>query len=121
MCSIKKYKILFIKKNFPKKLISRHNEQPNPLTRQEYKGKIYVKNIRKIYVGSETNWKVEPESFRIHNTAARCVTLVEVESANDLFTGFTVPAACARIYRPSFRENKTKTLVFNDWKMTEND
>jgi|688.fasta_scaffold404068_1 hypothetical protein len=28
-------------------LISRHNMQPNTLTRQTYKGKIYVKNIRK--------------------------------------------------------------------------
>jgi hypothetical protein len=26
--------------------------QPNTLTRQEYKAKIYVKNIRKIHVGS---------------------------------------------------------------------
>ncbi len=32
--------------------------QPNPLTRWEFKGKIYVKNIGKIHVGSETNWKV---------------------------------------------------------------
>jgi hypothetical protein len=31
--------------------------QPNTLVRQEYKGKIWVKNIRKIHVGSETNWK----------------------------------------------------------------
>jgi hypothetical protein len=31
------------KKYFPKKLISRHNKQPNTLTRQEYKGKTYVK------------------------------------------------------------------------------
>ncbi len=29
----------------PKKLISRHNEQPNTLARREYEGKIYVKNI----------------------------------------------------------------------------
>ncbi len=27
---------------------------PNTLTRREYKGKIYFKNIRKIQVGSET-------------------------------------------------------------------
>ncbi len=40
--------ILFSTKYPPKKLISRYNEQPNTLlTRQEYKGKIYVKNIRK--------------------------------------------------------------------------
>jgi hypothetical protein len=31
--------------NFPKKLISRDNMQPNTLTRREYKGKIYVKKI----------------------------------------------------------------------------
>ncbi len=42
------------KKYSPKKLISRHNEQPKTLTRQEYKGKIYVKNIRKNHVGFET-------------------------------------------------------------------
>ncbi len=29
--------------------------QPNTLTRREYKVKIYVKNIRKIHVESETN------------------------------------------------------------------
>ncbi len=28
--------------------VSRHNMQPNTLTRQEYKGKLYVKNIRKV-------------------------------------------------------------------------
>jgi hypothetical protein len=33
--------------NFPSKLMPRHNIQPNTLTRQEYKGKIHVKNIRK--------------------------------------------------------------------------
>jgi hypothetical protein len=32
-------------KIFPKKLISRHNMQPNTLTKREYKGKIYVKKI----------------------------------------------------------------------------
>ncbi len=39
-------KILFIKKMTLKKLKSHHNMQPNKLTRREYKGKIYVKNIR---------------------------------------------------------------------------
>ncbi len=39
--------ILFYRKNVHKKLIFRHNMQPNPLTRREYKGKIYVKNIFK--------------------------------------------------------------------------
>jgi hypothetical protein len=45
------------KKYSTRKLISRHNEQSNTLTRQEeYKGKIYVKNIGKNFcVGSETN------------------------------------------------------------------
>jgi hypothetical protein len=28
---------------------------------------------------------------------------------------------CARIYRPSFHENKPKTLVFNDCKRAENE
>jgi len=37
---IKKYKFLFAKKCSPKKIISRHNEQPNTLTRQEYKGGV---------------------------------------------------------------------------------
>jgi hypothetical protein len=38
---------LFVKKKYsPKKLISFRNEQPNTLIRQEYKGKIYVNNIR---------------------------------------------------------------------------
>jgi hypothetical protein len=32
----------------------RHNMQPNTLKSWKYKGKIYVKNIRKILVGSET-------------------------------------------------------------------
>jgi hypothetical protein len=48
------------KKYFHEKLGSRHNEQPTILIRKEYNGKIYVKNIRKIHVGSE-------KSFRIHN------------------------------------------------------
>ncbi len=39
-------KFLFITKNFHKKLVSRRNMQPNTLTGDEYKGKIYVKNIR---------------------------------------------------------------------------
>ena len=38
----------------PKKLISRHNMQPNTLTRREFKGKIYVQNIIKIQAGSKT-------------------------------------------------------------------
>ncbi len=39
----------FLSKEFsPKKVpVSRHNEQHNTLTRQEYKSKINVKNIRK--------------------------------------------------------------------------
>jgi hypothetical protein len=51
------------KKYFPEKLVSPHNEQPNTLTEagfnEEYKSKIYVKNIRKIQVGSE---KIIPDS-----------------------------------------------------------
>jgi len=35
-------------------LISRHNEQPNTLKRREYKGKIYIKNMKKMHVGSKT-------------------------------------------------------------------
>ncbi len=50
--------IPFCQKNIPlktKKFISRHNEQPNKLTRQEYKGKIFVKNIRKKFL-SDPDW-----------------------------------------------------------------
>ncbi len=47
--------------------ISRHDEQPNTPARQEYKGKIYVKNFRKdlcrnqrkVGFGSEKNHSVE--------------------------------------------------------------
>jgi hypothetical protein len=38
---------LLSRKYSPKKLISRHNEQPNTFKRQEYKGKIYIQHIRK--------------------------------------------------------------------------
>ncbi len=40
----------FVVKNMSKKImpVSRHNMQPNTLTRKEYKGKLYVKNIRKV-------------------------------------------------------------------------
>jgi hypothetical protein len=44
----------FVKKYFPKKFLSRHNMQPNTLTRREYNGKIYGKNILKNHVGYET-------------------------------------------------------------------
>jgi hypothetical protein len=43
----KKINSFLSKKYSVNKLISRNNEQPNTLTRQEYKSKIYVKNIRK--------------------------------------------------------------------------
>jgi hypothetical protein len=43
------------KKYFPKKLKSRHNMNLT-LTRQEYKGKIYVKSTKKIHVGSQKNY-----------------------------------------------------------------
>jgi hypothetical protein len=37
-----------LSKNYsPKRLIPRHNEQPNTVTRQEYKRKIYVENTGK--------------------------------------------------------------------------
>jgi hypothetical protein len=42
---LKKYYFPFFK--FPIKLKSRHNMQLNTLTRREYKGNIYVKDIRK--------------------------------------------------------------------------
>jgi hypothetical protein len=38
--------------------MSRHNMQPKTLKTREYKGNIYVKNIRKIHVGSESIRKV---------------------------------------------------------------
>jgi hypothetical protein len=41
----KNIKTFFIKKKFIKKLISRHNIQPNSLIRGEYKANEYVKNI----------------------------------------------------------------------------
>jgi hypothetical protein len=53
-----KYVNSYFIKNDPKTLISGHNMQPNTLTRREYKGKIYYKNIRKnswrILNGSRT-------------------------------------------------------------------
>jgi len=42
-------------KNFPKKLISRHNDQPKTITKREYKGKIYHIYVKNILVGSETS------------------------------------------------------------------
>jgi hypothetical protein len=63
------------KKYSHKKLISRHNDQPNTLTRQEHKGKIYVKNIRKNSCRIRNQLKstirilIRKISFRIHNTA----------------------------------------------------
>ncbi len=32
--------------------------QPYTYKRRDYKNKVYVKNLKKIHVGSETNWKV---------------------------------------------------------------
>jgi hypothetical protein len=46
MLNLKKYIFLFVKKNIPLKSLYLV-EQPDTLTRQEYKGKIYVKNIGK--------------------------------------------------------------------------
>ncbi len=61
-------------KKFPKKLIFCHNMQPDTLSSREYTGKIYVKNIRKIHVGSEANWKIGSGSAKIipvHNTVTK--------------------------------------------------
>jgi hypothetical protein len=46
-----KLQIPFCQKNIPlkkKAYILSYHEEPNTLKRQEYKGKIYVKNINKI-------------------------------------------------------------------------
>jgi hypothetical protein len=66
-------------KNVPKKLISRHNMQTNTLTKWEYKGKIYFKNIRRNScrilnrIGIQNQLKsrilIRTKLFRIHNTA----------------------------------------------------
>ncbi len=78
---LKKKQFLFVKeiRYSPKKLISRHNEQPNTLTRQEYKGKIYVKKIRtnlcriqdRIQIRNQLKSmiRIRKKLFRIHNTA----------------------------------------------------
>ncbi len=56
LCSIKTVKFHFIKKNSLKTYrMSCRNIQTNTFTRQDYEGKIYVKNIWKIHVGSETS------------------------------------------------------------------
>ncbi len=64
----------FFQKNSHKKLISRRNMQPDAITRREYEGKIFVKNIRthscSIRKPSEQS-DPDPDSkksFRIHNT-----------------------------------------------------
>ena len=61
---LNKKKFHFIKKNFPKKVTSRHNMKPNTHTRQEYKGKIYVnKNQKKscrIRIGTDPK-KIIPD------------------------------------------------------------
>jgi hypothetical protein len=48
---LNKKKFHFIKKNFPKKVTSRHNMKPNTHTRQEYKDKIMLIESEKIHVG----------------------------------------------------------------------
>jgi hypothetical protein len=57
----------------PKKLISRRIMQPNNITRREYNGKIYVKNIRtNSYLDpkpSEKSFRIRKKSFRINNNA----------------------------------------------------
>ncbi len=66
--------------NFPKKLISRHNMQPN---KREYEGRIYVEKtcIRKnacriqnrirIWNQLRSRIRIRKKSFRIHNTASK--------------------------------------------------
>jgi hypothetical protein len=57
------YRYSFLSQNYsPKKLTSRHNEQPNTFTRQEYKGKFMSRILEKMYVGSEVESGSEPES-----------------------------------------------------------
>jgi hypothetical protein len=74
----------FYKKNGPKKPISCHNIQRNRLARREYRGKIYVKNIRKnscmilnrirIRIRNQLESRIRiriwirKKSFLIHNT-----------------------------------------------------
>ncbi len=71
-----KHKFLFIEKKIHKKLISRHNTKTNTLTRQEYKGKIYVKNIRKnsCKIRNQLKSRIriqQKKTFRIQNTACQ--------------------------------------------------
>jgi hypothetical protein len=62
-------KIRIRKKKFAEKLISRHNMQPSKtLSRREYIGKIYAKNIRKNHVGSEKGSGFGPEKNHPEST-----------------------------------------------------
>jgi hypothetical protein len=66
--------------NSPKKLISRHNMQPN---KREYEGRIYVENTcirinacriqNRIRIRNQlkSRIRIRQKSFRIHNTASR--------------------------------------------------
>jgi hypothetical protein len=58
----------------PRKLLSIHNMKPNTFARQEYKGKIYVKNIRKIHARSENtvSEKSDPGPKKNHSHKQRC-------------------------------------------------
>ncbi len=54
-----------------KKLISRHNMQPNTLERREHKGKIYVKKYSKINSRSQPSKKSDPEQ-KNHSDPQHC-------------------------------------------------
>ncbi len=65
----------FLSNNIPLKSlpISRHIKQPNSLTRQEYKGEIYIKNIIflnpcRIRNQLKSRIRIRKKSSRIHNT-----------------------------------------------------
>jgi hypothetical protein len=65
----------FLSKKYSLKSLSvSHHNNLTTLARQEYKGKIYVKHIRKnlIYIGSETGSGSEKQKLRIHNAALKC-------------------------------------------------
>ncbi len=77
-----KLQVPFYQKNFPNKLIYRHSMQPNTLTRREYKGKVYVKNIGKNkcrirnQLKSKIRIQTRKKSFQIHNTARNITNFV---------------------------------------------
>ncbi len=60
------------------KFLSRHNMQPNTLTRREYRDKIIIKTVRKKscrilkrirnQLKSRIRMRIRKKSFQIHNT-----------------------------------------------------